>query len=169
MLSKKMEKALNEQINAEFHSAYVYLSLAAYFESRNLDGFAAWMEAQASEEVEHAMKFYGYVNSRGGRVQLTAIEGPKTEWDNVLDGFQTALGHEQKITGCINKLVDLANKENDHASHQFLMWFVSEQVEEEESVGRIVEKLKLIGDSPSGTYMMDRELGARRAAAGHSH
>ncbi len=163
MLSKKMEKALNEQLNAEFHSAYVYLSLAAYFESRNLDGFAAWMEAQAAEEVGHAMKFYNYINSRNGRVLLTRIEGPKTEWASPLEGFTTALEHERMISGRINDLVDLANKENDHASHQFLMWFVSEQVEEEESVGRIVEKLKLIGDSPSGLYMMDRELGARKA------
>lgn len=163
MLSKKMEKALNEQVNAEFHSAYVYLSLAAYFESRNLDGFGAWMVAQAAEEVEHAMKFYNYINSRGGRVLLTKVEGPKTEWPSPLEGFATALDHEKMISGRINNLVDLANKENDHASHQFLMWFVSEQVEEEESVGRIVEKLKLVGDSPNGLYMMDRELGARRA------
>jgi ferritin len=163
MLSKKMEKALNEQVNAEFHSAYVYLSLAAYFESRNLDGFAHWMEAQAEEEVGHAMKFYNYINSRNGRVLLTRSEGPRTDWASPLEGFTTALDHERMISGRINDLVDLANKENDHASHQFLMWFVSEQVEEEESVGRIVEKLKLIGDSPSGLYMMDRELGARKA------
>lgn len=163
MLSKKIEKAFNEQLNAELASGYVYLSLAAYFESRNLEGFAGWMKAQAQEEVGHAMKFYEYINSRGGRVLLTRIDGPETDWKSPLDGFTAAFEHEKMITGRIDDLVDLANKESDHASHQFLMWFVAEQVEEEDSVGRVVEKLRLVGDSPSGLYIMDRELGARQS------
>jgi ferritin len=161
MLSKKTEKALNEQLNAELASSYVYLSLAAYFESKNLDGFAHWMKQQAQEELTHAMKFYGYINSRGGRVLLGKIDEPKTEWKSPLDGFAAAYEHEKMITGRIDKLVGLADKEGDNASHGFLMWFVSEQVEEEDNVGRIVEKLKLVGDSPNGLFMMDRELAGR--------
>lgn len=161
MLSKKIEKAFNDQLNAELNSAYIYLSLAAYFEEKNLSGFAHWMKVQAQEEVEHSMKFFGYINSRGGRVQLAKIDSPKSDWPSPLDGFKTALDHEKMITGRINDLVALANKESDHASHQFLMWFVSEQVEEEDSVGRVVEKLKLVGDSPNGLLMMDHALGQR--------
>ncbi len=161
MLSKKIEKAFNDQLNAELNSAYVYLAMAAYFEEKNLTGFAHWMKVQAREEVDHAMKFFGYINSRGGRVQLAKIDSPKSDWPSPLDGFKTALDHEQMITGRINDLVALANKESDHASHQFLMWFVSEQVEEEDSVGRVVERLKLVGDSPNGLLMMDHALGQR--------
>jgi ferritin len=161
MLSKKVEKAFNEQLNAELNSAYVYLSMAADFEEKNLTGFAHWMKVQAQEEVEHAMKFFGYINSRGGRVQLAKIDSPKSDWPSPLDSFKTALEHEKMITGRINDLVALANKESDHASHQFLMWFVSEQVEEEDSVGRVVERLKLVGDSPNGLLMMDHALGQR--------
>jgi ferritin len=161
MLSKKIEKAFNEQLNAELNSAYVYLSLAAYFEEQDLAGFAHWMKVQAQEEVEHGMKFFGYINSRGGRVQLAKIESPKSEWPSPLEGFKTALEHEQMITGRVNDLVVLANKEGDHASHQFLMWFVAEQVEEEDSVGRVVQKLKMVGDSPNGLLMMDHALGQR--------
>jgi len=161
MLKKKVEKALNEQLNAEFNSSYLYLSMAAYFESKNFDGFANWMKAQAKEEAGHAMKFYGYIGSRGGRVTLGKIDAPKADWSSPLEAFQAALAHEELITSKVNDLVDLANQEKDNASHQFLMWFVGEQVEEEDSVTRIVEKLKLIGDHPSGLFMMDRELGAR--------
>ncbi len=163
MLTKKMERALNEQINAELYSAYIYLSMAAHFENKNFEGFAKWMEAQAQEEVGHAMRIYGYVNSRSGRVVLAKIDGPKTDWSSCLDAFSDALDHERAITGNINDLVELAYKEKDNASHQFLMWFVAEQVEEEESVGRIVEKLKLVGDSPSALFILDRELGNRPA------
>jgi len=162
MLSKKMEKALNEQLNAELSSSYIYLSMAAYYESENLDGFASWMQMQAQEEVGHAMKFYKYIQSRGGRVTLGAIDGPQTSWKSPTSGFQSALNHEKKITKRIDDLVELANGENDNASHQFLMWFVAEQVEEEESVSRVVDKLKMIDEAPGGLFMMDREL-ARRA------
>ncbi|MFZ0430597.1 MAG: ferritin [Acidobacteriota bacterium] len=161
MLSKKIEKAFNEQLNAELNSSYVYLALATYFAEKNLDGFAHWMKVQAKEEVEHAMKFYGYIISRGGRVVLGKIDAPKSDWPSPLEGFKTALDHERMITGRINDLVALAGKEDDHASHQFLMWFVAEQVEEEDSVGRVVERLKLVGDSPNGLLMMDHTLGQR--------
>lgn len=161
MLSKKMEKALNEQLNAELFSSYLYLSMAAYFEGRNLDGFGSWMKVQAQEELAHGMKFYEFINSRGGKVTLDAIEAPQTKWDSPLDAFVAAEKHEQHISKLINDLVNQAVKESDNASHQFLMWFVAEQVEEEESVGRIVEHMKMITDSPSGLFMMDRELGSR--------
>ncbi len=168
MLGSKMEKALNDQLNAELASSYIYLSLAAYFESENLEGFASWMEVQAQEEVGHAMKIYGYIHSRGGRVLLTAIEGPETSWKSPATGFEAAFAHEKMISRRINDLVELANSENDHASHQFLMWFVAEQVEEEESVGRVVDRLKMIDGAPGGLFMMDRDL-ARRAAAPSGH
>jgi ferritin len=169
MLSKKMEKALNDQINAELASSYIYLSLAAYFESENLEGFAGWMQAQAQEEVGHAMKIYSYIHSRGGRVLLTAIKDPQTAWDSPTAGFEAALDHEKKITKRINDLVELANSQDDHASHQFLMWFVAEQVEEEESVSRVVDKLKMIDGAPGGMFMMDRELARRAYEQSHGH
>lgn len=166
MLTKKMEKALNEQLNAELASSYIYLSLAAYCESENLEGFASWMQVQAQEEVVHAMKIYGHIHSRGGRVLLTTIEGPQTSWKSPTSGFEAAFDHEKKISKRINDLVELANSESDHASQQFLMWFVAEQVEEEDSVGRVVGKLKMVKEAAGGLFMMDREL-AGRAAAGH--
>lgn len=167
MLSKKIEKALNEQLNSELASSYLYLSLAAYFESENLEGFASWMQVQAQEEVGHAMKFYGYIHSRGGRVSLTAIDAPQTSWESPTSGFEAAFTHEKKISMKINNLVELVNSENDHASHQFLMWFVAEQVEEEESVGRVVDRLKMVNDAPGGLFMMDRDLARRAAQQGH--
>ena len=161
MLSTTMEKAVNEQINKEFYSAYLYLSMVAYFESLNLMGFAAWMRAQTQEEMFHGMKMFDQVNERGGRVTLDAIEKPETEWGSPLEAFDAALTHEQYVTGRINSLVDLARKESDHASVIFLQWFVMEQVEEESSVGAVVQQLRLIGDSANALLMLDRELGAR--------
>ncbi|MFH1090275.1 MAG: ferritin [Pseudomonadota bacterium] len=161
MLSQKMQAALNEQINAESYSAYLYLSMGAYFESLGLNGFAAWMGAQAREEVFHAFKIYTFINDRGGRVRLKAIEAPPTEWASPLAAFQDALAHEQKVTGLINSLVDMSREEKDHASDIFLQWFVTEQVEEEDSVGDVVLKLKLIGDEGNALFMMDKELGLR--------
>ena len=169
MLSKKMEKALNEQLNAELASAYIYLSLAAYFESENLEGFSGWMQVQAQEEVGHAMKIYGYIHSRGGRVLLAAIDAPQETWKSPTAGFEAALEHEKMITKRINDLVNLANDESDNASHQFLMWFVAEQVEEEESVSRVVDRLKMIGGAPGGMFMMDRELARRAYQQGQGH
>jgi ferritin len=167
MLADKMQKALNGQLNAELYSSYLYLSMNAYFKSVNLDGFANWMYYQAQEELEHSMKFYDFIIQRGGKVQLTQIEAPPTEWDSPLAVFEATLAHEQKVTGLINDLVEIALEEHDHATNIFLQWFVSEQVEEEESVGGVLEQLKLMGDAKGGLFMIDREL-AKRSPSGSS-
>jgi len=161
MISRKMEEALNEQLNAELYSAYLYLSMEAYFESINLPGFANWMRAQTQEELTHAMKIYGFVNQRGGRVILQSIAQPPTEWESPLAVFEATYKHEQKVTGLINNLVNLAVEEKDHATNSFLQWFVKEQVEEEDNVSTVLVQLKLIKDSPQALYMMDKELGQR--------
>lgn len=163
MLSKKVEKALNEQLNAEMYSSYLYLSMNAYFKSTNLDGFANWMYAQAQEELMHAMKFYDFINQRGGRVVLSRIDSPPVEWDSPQAVFEETLKHEQKVTGLINALVETALSENDHATNIFLQWFVTEQVEEEDSVGSVLEQLKFLGGAKGGLFMMDRELAKRGA------
>jgi ferritin len=161
MINEKIEEGFNEQINAETYSAYLYWSVSAYFESIGLSGFAAWMRAQAQEEMLHATKFYDAIVERGGKVQLTALEGPETEWDSPLAAFEAAYAHEQYISGRINDLMDLAIQESDHASKSLLQWFVDEQVEEEDSVLEVVDQLKLIGDDGRGLLMLDRELGQR--------
>jgi ferritin len=161
VLKKKMLKALNDQINAEMFSSYLYLSMESYFQSISLTGFAAWMRAQVQEELMHGMKFYGFVGERGGKVTLEAIAKPESVWASPLAAFEAIQKHEEHVTSLINDLVDLAISEKDHATNNFLQWFVSEQVEEEASVGEIVEKLKLIKDNPSGLFMMDAELGKR--------
>jgi ferritin len=161
MINEKIMAALNQQLNAELYSSYLYLSMSAYFETKNLKGFANWMRVQAQEELMHAMKFYGYINGRGGRVTLTKIEGPPTQWDSPRAVFEHVYQHEQKVTGLINNLVDVALSESDHATNNFLQWFVAEQVEEESSADGIVQKLKLIGDAGEGLFMIDQELGQR--------
>jgi ferritin len=161
MLTEKMEKALNEQVNAELYSAYMYLSMVSYFQDINLPGFATWMKAQAQEEMFHAMKIYDYIAERGGRVLLAPIAGPPTEWESPVAVMEAVLEHEQKVTGLINGLVDLAIAEKDHASNIFLQWFVSEQVEEEDSVGDVLNKVKLMGGTGGGMFMLDRDLGQR--------
>jgi len=161
MISKKMQKAINDQINAELHSAYIYLSMSEYFKSLNLDGFANWMTVQTQEEISHAMKFSHYVNERGGRVLLAPIEGPPAEWDSPLAAFEAAYKHEQYITGRIENLVKVAREEGDTASEIMLQWFVTEQVEEEAHADGIVQRLKMVQDAPGGVFMLDRELGAR--------
>jgi ferritin len=163
MLSEKIQKALNGQLNAELYSSYLYLSMNAYFKSINLDGFANWMYAQAQEEMMHAMKFYDFINQRGGRVLLNAIEAPPSDWDSPRAVFEDTLKHEQKVTGLINDLVEVAMAERDHATQIFLQWFVTEQVEEEDSVGSVLEQLRLLGDAKGGLFMMDRELAKRQA------
>jgi ferritin len=162
MLPDKIQKALNDQVNAELYSAYLYLSMNAYFKSSGLDGFANWMSQQAHEETQHALKFYDFIHQRGGRVALTQIEAPPSQWDSPLAVFEATLQHEQKVTGLISELVDLAQAERDHATVIFLEWFVSEQVEEEESVGAVLDQLKLLGDDRSGLFMIDRELAQRQ-------
>lgn len=163
MIKKKLEEAINKQINEELYSAYLYLSMATHFDDVNLPGIAGWMKAQAREEVEHAMRFYHYLTERGGRAVLQAINAPQSEWASPLAAFQDALKHEEYITSCIHNLVDLAASEKDHATVNMLQWFVAEQVEEEATAAEIVEKLKMIGDQGHALYMMDKELGARKS------
>ena len=160
-LSSKMQDALNKQINEELASAYIYLSMAAYFESVSLPGFAAWMRHQSGEEMEHAMKFYCYVHDRGGRVILEAIAKPPVEFDGPTDVFEKTLEHEQYITGCIHDLFALAIEEKDYASYSVLQWFVDEQVEEEATATGILDLLKQIGAKGQGLVMLDRQLASR--------
>jgi ferritin len=163
-MNGKIEQAFNDQINAEYFSAYLYLSMANHFANVNLEGMSHWMRLQWGEEQQHALKFVDFVHDRGGTVKLTAIEGPDTEWDSPLAVFEQVLEHEQKVTGLINDLVDLAVAESDHAANAFLQWFVSEQVEEEATAQGIVDKLKIISDSGAALLMLDAQLGARAAA-----
>ena len=165
MISKKLIKAINEQINKELFSEYLYISMQAWFANQNLDGRAAWMDAQGKEERFHAMKFFNYLIERGGKVELKAIATPTVEFDNPLKAFKMALEHEQFITKSINELMDLAIKENDHATRSFLQWYVDEQVEEEASVDKIVNMLKMVGENGHGIMMIDRELGQRTFSA----
>jgi ferritin len=161
MLDEEMVSAINKQLNAELYSGYLYLSMAAYFESSDLSGFANWMRVQAQEELSHAMKFYVYLVQRGARVILTEIEAPPTEWDTNIAVFEHVYEHEQMVTGLINELVDLAIKLSDHATNNFLQWYVAEQVEEEESASGVLQKVKLAGEDSSGLLMLDQELGTR--------
>ena len=161
MFNEKLHKALNEQINAEIHSSYLYLSMASWFEAENLKGMAKWMHGQAAEEHKHAMKFFHFIEERRARVTLTTIEGPKTSWDSPLQAFEEAFGHEEYITGRINKLMKLAKDAHDYAAEEFLHWFVKEQVEEEASVDEVVQRLKMLGDARNGLLMLDKELGKR--------
>lgn len=160
-MTEKMEKAFNEQLNAELYSAYLYLSMASYFEQNDLPGFANWMRVQFQEEQFHAMKMYDYILERGGKVELASIDAPPSEWKGTLEVFKETQKHEQKVTGLINDLVYLARDERDNASELFLQWYVGEQVEEEDSVGTLIGQLKLIEGSPQALFMMDRELGQR--------
>lgn len=161
MLKPKMEKAFNAQINAELYSSYLYLAMAAYFQSLNLPGFVNWMKCQALEELYHAMKIYDFVAERGGRVKLEAVKKPAESWKSPLAAFQEVYAHETKVTGLINNLVDLAIREKDHAAHNFLQWFVAEQVEEESGTDAVVQKLKLAGDGGPALFMIDQELATR--------
>ncbi|MDP8244334.1 MAG: ferritin [Candidatus Hinthialibacter antarcticus] len=165
MTSKKMFDALNNQINEEMYSSYIYLSMASYFESVNLPGFANWMEAQFQEELAHVMRFYKYVNDRDGRVVLGAIKEPQAKWKSPLDAFKSAYEHEKYITSCIGKLVDLAMKESDHPTNNFLQWFVNEQIEEEATSKGIVDQLEFVESDKVGLYHLDRELASRQATS----
>jgi len=161
MIKEKNQDALNKQLNAELYSSYLYLSMSAHFESVSLKGFANWMRVQAQEELTHAMKFYDYIHERGGRATLTSIDAPQTQWDSPLAVFEHVYKHEQKVTGLINDLVDLALSEADHATNNFLQWFVTEQVEEESSADEIIQKIKLLGEARGGLFMLDQELKQR--------
>lgn len=164
MLTPKMQKALNTHLNEELYSSYLYLSMAAHFEAKNLKGFANWMRIQSQEEYMHAMKFFNFILQKGGKVSLAQINTPKIEWNTIQEVFTDTLNHEQKITGLINQLVEVAMTEKDYAANSFLQWFVTEQVEEEANVEEIIHKIEMIGDNKSGLYMLDNELGSRTAA-----
>lgn len=161
MISKNVLKEMNDQIQAELFSAYLYLSMSAHFEAENLLGFAHWMRLQGEEELEHALKFFDFIHDRNGRVTLQAIEQPQTTFTTPLAVFEQAYGHEQKVTARINHIYDVARQENDYASQTFLNWFIDEQVEEEKSALQIVDMLKSIGDSAAALFMLDRQLASR--------
>lgn len=161
MLNDRMQKALNDQINAEMYSAYLYLAMAAHLEVKGLPGMANWMQIQYQEETAHAFKFYRYVVERGGRVTLEKIDKPPFEWATPLAAFEGVIEHERHITDRINKLADLAVELRDHATQGVLDWFIAEQVEEEATAEAIINKLRLLGDTGPGLFMMDQELGQR--------
>ena len=160
-MNKKIEQEINKQINAEFYSAYLYLSMSAYLSSINLNGFASWMKVQYQEEMDHATKFYNYVIERGGTITLEAIEKPKSSWNGIIEVIEETFAHEQLVTSLINNLMQVAHEENDYASVSFLQWFVDEQVEEEASVDEVLQQLKLIDGKGSGLFMLDREAKTR--------
>ena len=157
-MDEKMIDALNSQLNAELYSSYLYLSMGTYFESMDMSGFSNWMRVQAQEELSHAMKIHDFVIQRGDRVILTRIDSPPTEWESAIDAFEHVYAHEQKVTGLINQLVNLALSLGDHATNNFLQWFVAEQVEEEESSSGVLKKVKMAEDSLSALLMLDNEL-----------
>jgi ferritin len=161
MLDSRMEEALNRQINAEIYSGYLYLSMAAQFADLGMAGGQNWMTVQYQEELSHAQKIFDYVIERGGRATLAPIEGPQTEWQGGLKMFEEAYAHEQKVTGLINDLATLALELKDHATHNFLQWFIAEQVEEEATASDMVQKFTMAGEHPAGLYQLDKELAAR--------
>ena len=162
MISNTVQKAINEQINKELFSAYLYLSMSAYFEDKNLPGFAGWMHVQAEEEYEHAMKFFKHLADRGGRVELKAIAAPQVEWKSNLEVVKQVLEHEQFVTASINTLYDLAVAEKDYPAQVLLQWFINEQVEEEKNAGELVHQVNAVGSSESGLLMLDHQLGKRK-------
>lgn len=163
MLSKPVLEALNDQITHEMASAYLYLSMAAYFEATNLPGFANWMRVQFEEEQEHAMKFFEYVIDRGGKISLQAIPQPEVDFSSPQDAFDKTLAHEQKVTALIHRIYELATAQNDTATQVFLHWFITEQVEEEKNATQILDTLKLIGPSAGSLFMLDHQLAKRKA------
>jgi ferritin len=162
MISKTMQEAINEQINKELFSSYLYLSMAAYFASKNLPGFAGWMHKQSGEEREHAMKLYGHLEDRGGRVALKAITAPKTEWASNLEAFREAAAHEAMISASIHALYEVALQEKDYPAQVMLQWFINEQVEEEKNAAEIVAQLELIEERGTAVLMLDHRLAKRK-------
>jgi ferritin len=161
MISPKMLDAINKQINAELYSGYLYLSMSAYYQSKNMPGFANWLYVQMQEEQAHAQILYNHVVDRSGRVVLLPIAGPPTDWPSIGKPFEDAYEHEQKVTAMINNLVDIAISEKDHATNAMLQWFVNEQVEEEKNTSYVAEQVKMVGDAQGGLLLLDRELAAR--------
>lgn len=162
MIGKAMQDAMNEQINKELFSSYLYLSMAAYFEEKNLPGFANWMRIQSDEEREHAMKFYDFILETGGKVNLKAIDAPKTEWKSALEVAEEVAAHEGKVTASIYSLYELAQKEKDYPAQMMLQWFITEQVEEEKNAAEIVANLKLIEERGTAVLMLDHRLAKRK-------
>ena len=162
MLSERMLETLNKQINYEFFAAYSYLALTAYFEDTDLKGFAHWMRLQHEEELVHAYKVFDFVNDRGGRVTLAALDTPQASWDSPLEALAFALEMERQNSQHIYAVVDIAMEERDHATHAFMQWFVNEQVEEEALASDMLQQLRLVGDNNNGLFLMDRELGQRQ-------
>lgn len=161
MINKKVQNELNKQLNSELYSAYLYMSMSANFESANLKGFANWMRVQVQEEMVHVRKFYDYILQRGGKVVLAAIGSPPTDWASPLKVFEDGLKHEELVTKKINDLINLAAAEKDHATVNFLQWFVTEQVEEEASFNDVLQRLRIIGKDGGALFMLDKELAAR--------
>lgn len=161
MIKKKMQDAFNKQIGEEVYSSYLYLSMAAYFDSINLKGFAHWLKCHVQEEMFHAMKFFNHIIERGGKVELPHIGEPKREWKSPLNAYEDALAHEGHITGCINDLMDLAIEMKDYAAQNLLKWFVDEQVEEEDRFTDVVENLRRIGEHEPSLLLEDKEMGQR--------
>jgi ferritin len=161
MISKTMQAAINEQINKEFYSSYLYLSMAAYFENKNLPGFAKWMHLQADEERGHGMKLYEHLVDRGGRVALKAVDAPAAEWISNLEVFKEVQLHEAAVTASIYNLYELALKEKDYAAQVLLHWFITEQVEEEKNAAEIVQQIELIDAKGTAVLMLDHQLGKR--------
>ncbi len=165
MGSKAVVKAINDQIAMEFKAAYTYLSMSAYFEDQNLPGFAHWMRMQYEEELAHALRLFDFLADLGERVELQAVPQPPADYESTLAAFQTALAHEQKVTASINKIYDLAVKENHYPTQLQMQWFVTEQVEEEKSVGDVISQLEMVGDNPAALLMLDRTLAGRTGEA----
>ncbi len=161
MIKEQMEKALNNQIQEEMFSGYLYLAMSADFAAKNFEGFATWMYVQALEEFTHAQRFYNHILERGGTIELKELKKPQQSWEKPVDAFAAAYEHEQHITSCIHKLYKLSREIDDYESETMLQWFIDEQVEEEDNASTILEKLKLIGDNGQGLLMMDKELGVR--------
>lgn len=166
LATKDLHDTMNEHLAKELYAAYLYLSMAAYFEAENLSGMAGWMRAQSREEYAHAMKFWEHISDRGGRVRLLAIDQPPSTFKSAVDAFEQALAHEQQVTAEIDKLYERAEKQHDHAAEVFLQWFITEQVEEEKVAQQMVDTLKMAEDSPAALLMLDREFGSRGTAAG---
>ena len=164
MLSETMQKALNDQMNFEIHSGYIYAAMSAYLESIDLPGFATWMSAQAAEEMSHAMKFYKYIHDRDGRAIFDAIPAPPSEWASLKATFEGALEHERIVTGKIHAIVDLAIEERDHATQSFLKWFIDEQVEEEATATEWIKMIEMSECQPAGLMMLNREAATRVSA-----
>lgn len=162
-LSATMQAAMNEQLRKELGAYYLYLAMAAWFGHRNYNGFASWMRAQALEEQAHAMKFFEFIEDRGGRVLLGALEAPPADFASPLAAFEAAMAHEAKVSAAILALYEQAMTEKDYASQVMLQWFITEQVEEEKTSTQIVETLRMIGENANGLYMYDKELGRRGA------